>query len=187
MKKNLFAAILCLIPLCSVFAQVTDSLYPSPEYTNQPYYFSKNMKKLLALEKTSARMEQKTKALGYGGSATEFVIVGEKSSIVIEVSDTSEFVLSATGMFSMMDPSQIFALYALDISGHNREAALQENKGIFGKNKHEESRISYNVKKSGGNLVLVVTKKLSRGQYAFVNLATTGTDQSLDAYCFTVQ
>jgi len=166
-------------------AQSVDS-YPVPDTKNEPYYFNKSSHSLEALEKVNAQMEQRTKALGYGGTATEFVISGEKSPVIIPPVDSMEFIISAEGMLAEMDPSQILALYSLKINHHNREAALQETKGIF-KKKHEESRLLYEVKKVGDKLVLVFPKRLSKGEYAFINLAATGSNQLLNAYCFRVQ
>jgi hypothetical protein len=183
MKFLLVGLLMSSVHLLS--AQSVNS-FPSPENKNEPYYFNKNENSLRALEKVNAVMEQRTKELGYGGTATEFVITGEKSPVIISATDSMEFIVSTEGMLAEMDPSQILALYSLDLNHHNREAALQETKGIF-KKKNKESRLIYNVKKTGNLIVLTVPKKLSKGEYAFINLAATGSNQSLDAYCFRVQ
>jgi hypothetical protein len=183
MKFMLLGMMICSVQILA--AQSINS-YPAPDSKNEPYYFNKNGHSLEALEKASAQMEQLTKALGYMGTATEFVISGEKSPVIIQPIDSMEFIIGSEGMLAEMDPSQILALYSLKIYHHNREAALQETKGIF-KKKHEESRLPYEVKKIGDTIVLILPKRLSKGEYAFINLAATATNQSLDAYCFRVQ
>src|SRR5690349_2345804 len=83
--------------------------YPSPEYANHPYFFDKGTKQLTALEKSSAKISSKVKALGYGGMSTQYVIEGGSSAVNIPSADTIEFVV--TGGNAMMDPSQMFSLY----------------------------------------------------------------------------
>src|SRR5215831_5670638 len=98
-----FLLIGMLVGLVHVLPAQSTNSYPAPENKNEPYYFNKNSHLPEALEKASAQMEQRTKALGYGGTATEFVVSGEKSSVIIPPVDSMEFIISATGMLAEMD------------------------------------------------------------------------------------
>jgi hypothetical protein len=161
--------------------------YPSPEYANHPYFFDKGSKQLTALEKSSAKMSTKVKALGYGGMSTQYVIEGGSSAVNIPSADTIEFVV--TGGNAMMDPSQMFSLYMLDAKKNQRSAIMAQGGGLLGKNKKKE-KISCLLKKVNDKYVLVVPVKLEAGQYAFINTMPSGgggMDQTFDAYCFAVK
>jgi hypothetical protein len=179
-----------LFPLLLLIAALTvhaQDKYPNPEYANHPYFFDKNTKQLMALEKSSAKMSTKVKALGYGGMTSQYVIEGNTSSVNLPVADTTEFVVTGGNM--MMDPSQMFSLYLLDANKRQRSAVMAQGKGLLGKNKQAE-KISCLLKKVNDKYVLVVPAKLEPGQYAFINTMPaggTGMDQTFDAYCFAVR
>lgn len=178
-------SIICLVAVAGLQAQ---DQYPSPEYANHPYYFDKTTKQLTALEKSTAKISTRVKALGYGGMSQQYVIDGNTSSMNIPAADTIEFVV--TGGNAMMDPSQMMSLYALSANKKQRAATLAQGGGILkGKNKQAE-KISCLLKKINDKYVLVVPVKLEPGQYAFINTMPSGgggMDQSYDAYCFTVK
>ena len=158
--------------------------YPRPEFANQPYYFDKSSKQLTALERSTAKISTRVKALGYGGMSTQYVIEGSTSPVSISPGDTSEFVVN--GGNAMMDPSQMMSLYLLDANKRQRSATVAQAKGLFGK-KQEAGKISCLLKKVNDYYVLVVPAKLEPGQYAFINMVGgSGMDQSYDAYCFSV-
>jgi hypothetical protein len=177
----------CLVLLIGILPLYAQDQYPSPEYANHPYFFDKSTKQLTALEKSSAKMSTKVKALGYGGMSSQYVIEGGSSSVNIPSADTIEFVV--TGGNAMMDPSQMFALYPLDASKRQRSAVMAQGGGILSKNKKAE-KISCLLKKINDKYVLVVPSKLEAGQYAFINTMPaggSGMDQRFDAYCFSVK
>jgi hypothetical protein len=161
--------------------------YPSPEYANHPYFFDKSTKQITALEKSSAKISTKMKALGYGGTSIQYVIDGNTSSLSIPGGDTTEFVI--TGGNTMMDPSQMLSLYLLDANKKQRSAVMAQGKGLFGK-KPEAGKITCLLKKFNDKYVLVVPQKLPPGQYAFINMvggSGGGMDASYDAYCFMIK
>jgi hypothetical protein len=179
--------LLCIILLIGSMGLLAQDQYPSPEYANHPYFFDKGTKKLTALEKSSAKMSTKVKALGYGGMSSQYVIEGGSSAVNIPSADTIEFVV--TGGNTMMDPSQMFALYPLDANKRQRSAVMMQGKGLLGKNKKAE-KISCLLKKVNDKYVLVVPVKLEPGEYAFINTMPSGGsgyDQAYDAYCFAVK
>lgn len=176
-----------LIVLMATNSLRAQDQYPNPEYANHPYFFDKNTKQLTALEKSSAKMSTKVKALGYGGMTSQYVIDGNTSSVNVPVADTTEFVV--TGGNQMMDPSQMFSLYPLDANKRQRSAVMAQGKGLLGKNKQAE-KISCLLKKINDKYVLVVPARLEPGQYAFINSMPAGgsaMDRTFDAFCFSVK
>lgn len=181
--KYLFPLLLLVV----AFEVRAQDQYPNPEYANHPYFFDKNTKQLTALEKSSAKMSTKVKALGYGGMSSQYVIDGNTSSVNLPVADTTEFVV--TGGNTMMDPSQMFSLYPLDANKRQRSAVMAQGKGLLGKNKQAE-KISCLLKKVKDQYVLVVPARLEPGQYAFISTMPAGGSgmaQTFDAYCFSVR
>jgi hypothetical protein len=177
--------LLCTILLLATAGINAQDKYPNPEFANHPYYFDKSTKQLTALEKSSAKISTKAKALGYGGVSSQYVIEGNASSINIPVSDTTEFVV--TGGNNLMDPSQMLSLYSLDVNKRQRSAVMAQGKGLFGKNK-EAGKITCMLKKINDKYVLVVPMKLEPGQYAFINMiGGGGMEHTYDAYCFSVK
>ena len=179
--------LLCIIFFAGAMQVQAQDQYPSPEYANHPYFFDKSNKQLTALEKSSAKISTKIKALGYGGMSSQYVIEGGSSAVNIPSADTTEFVV--TGGNQLMDPSQMFSLYPLDAGKKQRAAVLAQGKGLLGKNKQAE-KISCLLKKVNDKYVLVVPVKLEPGQYAFINTMPSGgggMDQTFDAYCFAVK
>lgn len=180
--------LLSVILLAGTMSTMAQDQYPKPEFANHPYYFDKSSKQLTALEKTTAKISSKMKALGYGGMSSQYVIDGTESSMSIAVADTIEFVVTGGNM--MMDPSQMMSLYSLDVSKKQRAAVVSQSKGRFGGKNKQAEKISCLLKKEGDKYVLVVPVKLEPGQYAFINSMPSGgggMDQSFDAYCFAVK
>lgn len=177
--------LLCFILAFSAVALRAQEAYPRPEFANHPYFFNKDTKQLTALEKSSAKIATKVKALGYGGMSTNYVIDGNTSTVNIPVADTTEFVV--TGGNTMMDPSQMLSLYLLSANKKQRSAVMAQGKGVFGK-KQQAGKISCLLKKINDTYVLVVPMKLEPGEYAFINMMNSGggMEQSFDAYCFSV-
>jgi hypothetical protein len=157
--------------------------YPKPEYANAPYFYDRGNQKLIALEKSSAKIKNKTKLLGYGGSSQQYVIDGDKAAVNIKSTDTCEFVM--TGMSSMMDQSQMITLYSFKPGGKERIAVMQQSGGKFGKDKDNPDKISFNVKKDDDKMIFVLPKLLP-GEYGFVNMMSMGGGRSFDVYCFHV-
>ena len=68
--------------------------YPDPEFNNEVYYLKKDsVHSLVRLEKTSAKMEGKSKGAGFGGYENGYAVDGSKSDIRLSGSNLS-FVVS---------------------------------------------------------------------------------------------
>ena len=140
-----------------------------PSFLNHVYYYTPDS--LTDLEQNTARMESKTKAMGYGGSEGGFYMDGAKSIVRIRAGDSIRFIVKMN--MSMMDPSMMLKLYKFDSRKGNREAIVSSQGGMFsgGKSKNNASEIIFNIQKSGtDDYILVPASRLAPGEYAFLNL-----------------
>ncbi len=140
-----------------------------PLFLNHIYYYM--LDSLTSLEQNTARMESKTKGMGYGGSEAGFYMDGAKSNVRIPTGDSIRFIVKMN--MSMMDPSMMIKLYKFDSKKGNREAIISSQGGMFdrGKSGNNANEISYNIQKSGAeDFIMVPAVRLAPGEYAFLNL-----------------
>lgn len=143
--------------LVSVFSFAVFSLsaqkYPEPEFSNEIYYLKKDsVHSLVRLEKSSAKMDTKTKAGGFGGMENGYYFDGEKSDVRLNNGANLSFVLSTgasgsprssstpqqdsmmrangvdpsmmSGMSGMHDPANTVTLYKTDVGKGSRKILL---------------------------------------------------------------
>jgi len=189
--------------------------YPEPEFSNEVYYLKKDKDfSLVRLEKSSSKMENKTKIVG--PSENSYSIEGDKSPVRLSSGTNFSFVISkgssqgssspksdsvtkANGLdpnmmdeMSMGDPSQTITLYKVSSEKNIRKIYLMKVGGYFsmGKNKLQSSdKMTFSVKKvRNGYWELVIDKPLSKGEYAFtmMNPGTGGMDASSLIFAFGV-
>ena len=141
---------------------------PDPKFLNHIYYYANDS--LTELEQTTARMVNKTKAFGYGGSETGYEMDGEKSTVRIGAGNNIRFTVKL-GM-SMADPSMMIKLYKLRSAKNKREAILDSEGGRYSKSKSSDnSEIPFNVQKSGNDTYLIIpATALNSGEYGFLNM-----------------
>jgi hypothetical protein len=189
--------------------------YPDPEFNNEVYYLKKDsVHSLVRLEKTSAKMEGKSKGAGFGGYENGYAVDGSKSDIRLSGSNLS-FVVSngpsassssgssaqrdsmmrANGMDpsmmggmpgSMSDPATAITLYKTDAGKGTRKIYTMKTGGAFsmGKNKSSD-KFTFSVKKiREGYWELVVDKPLPKGEYAFVTMNGYSGVGGMDALLF---
>ena len=189
--------------------------YPDPEFNNEVYYLKKDsVHSLVRLEKTSAKMEGKSKGAGFGGYENGYAVDGSKSVIRLSGSNLS-FVVSngpsassspgssaqrdsmmrANGMDpsmmggmpgSMSDPATAITLYKTDAGKGTRKIYTMKTGGAFsmGKNKSSD-KFTFSVKKiREGYWELVVDKPLPKGEYAFVTMNGYSGVGGMDALLF---
>ena len=189
--------------------------YPDPEFNNEVYYLKKDsVHSLVRLEKTSAKMEGKSKGAGFGGYENGYAVDGSKSDIRLSGSNLS-FVVSngpsassspgssaqrdsmmrANGMDpsmmggmpgSMSDPATAITLYKTDAGKGTRKIYTMKTGGAFsmGKNKSSD-KFTFSVKKiREGYWELVVDKPLPKGEYAFVTMYGYSGVGGMDALLF---
>ena len=172
--------------------------YPDPEFTNEVYYLKKDsVHSLVRLEKTSAKLEGKSKGAGFGGYENGYVLDGDKSTVRFSNGSNVSFVFATgntgagssnssaqrdsiiranggdpsmmSGMASMTDPANTISLYKADMAKGKRKILMQKVGGAFGGGKVQSSdKYTFSVKKvRDGYWELVVDKPLPKGEYAF--------------------
>ena len=216
MKKCFLIAFAIFAPGLFLFAQPEKTNYPEPEFSNEVYYLKKDKDySLVRLEKSSSKMDNKTKIIG--GSSNSYNIEGEKSPIRFTSGNSFSFVFSkgtspgsssprsdsmmkANGMDPNMmedmgggmDPSSALTLYKTSSEKNNRKIYLMKVGGYFstGKNKMQTSdKITFSIKKiRNGYWELVIDKPLPKGEYAFtmMNMGMSGMDGSTLIFAFGV-
>ena len=205
MKKIILLPVLFTVNISLLFAQKNTQQYPTPEFSNEIYFFKKDSAQVSRLEKGYSKMETKTKMGGMGGADNGYSLEGSRSSVRLEAGNLSfiffngdpstdnnpqsDSAMRANGMDpSMMndamsvmnDPSQTTSLYNMNVNKGNRKVTLQSYNGmkIFGKSKKESIKYMLSIKKiRKGYYELIVDKPLTKGEYAFV---VTGMGMSMD-------
>jgi hypothetical protein len=189
--------------------------YPEPEFSNEVYYLKKDKDySLVRLEKSSSKMENKTKVVGASeqsyniegdkspvrlASGTNFSFIISKGSSQGSSSPKSDSMMKANGLdpnmmdeMSMGDPSQAITLYKASSEKSIRKIYLVKVGGYFsmGKNKIQSSdKMTFSVKKiRSGYWELVIDKPLPKGEYAFtmMGMGTSGMDGSTLIFAFGV-
>lgn len=196
--KNVIWATVLLYAASNLNAQN----YPEPEFTNEVYYLKKDsVHSLVRLEKEISKMDTKTKAGGFGGFESGYMLNGEKSSARLMKGINLSFVLStgsssntssaqtdsmmrANGMDpsimqgmsgGMGDPSNSITLYKTDAGKGQRKILMQKGGGAFGSKKLQSSdKYTFSVRKiRDGYWELVIDKTLPKGEYAFTTMSYT--------------
>jgi len=189
--------------------------YPEPEFSNEVYYLKKDKDySLVRLEKSSSKMENKTKIVGPSeqsyniegdkspvrlSSGTNFSFIISKGSSQGSSSSRSDSMMKANGLdpnmmdeMSMGDPSQAITLYKASSEKNIRKIYLVKVGGYLsmGKSKLQSSdKMTFSVKKiRSGYWELVIDKPLAKGEYAFtmMGMGTSGMDGSTTIFAFGV-
>ncbi len=212
MLRMFFLSATLLLNAYWIYAQA----YPEPEFSNEVYYLKKDKDySLVRLEKSSSKMDNKTKIVG--PSEQSYSIEGDKSPVRLSSGTNFSFIISkgssqgsssspksdsmmkANGLepnmmdeMSMGDPSQAITLYKATPEKNTRKIYLMKVGGYFsmGKNKLQSSdKMTFSVKKiRSGYWELVIDKPLSKGEYAFtmMGMGTSGMDGSSLIFAFGV-
>lgn len=196
--KKIFLTIVVYLPALIIWSQPDQIKYPVPEFSNEVYWLQKDSNKVVRLEKTTSKMDTKTKMGGMGGAENGYSVDGERSSIRLKNGNNLSFVFSTgtasaqssnpaadstmrangldpammQGMGSMTDPSNSITLYKAESGKGDRKVLLMKTPGMlpFGSKKIRSSdKMGFSVKKiKEGYWELVIDKKLSSGEYVFV-------------------
>jgi hypothetical protein len=154
---------------------------PDLEILNLIHAWNKGNNQTLALEKTTAQMKSKTKALGYGGVNIVFEVMGDKSPVRLAGSDQTAFLVNTGG--SVPDG---FVLYKLSVKKKYREAVSTNVNGV-GQMKGSEGVISVNIKSMKNGLYeLTPATALAKGEYFFAQRSNSNalTTSNADVYTF---
>jgi len=181
MKKNLFLILICFSSQ-QLFAHEQKDSIPEPEFMNQVYQYDKINKKLVELERTNAEMKSKIKIMG-GGSVV-YSLDGSKSEARINSekinSENSSFMIAFAAGTMMSDPTMTLKLYRLDSKKGKREAPV----GHYGSTGKDE-QVDLKFKKiRDGVYEVVVSGRLDKGEYGFINMTAMGQGGKLAVYAF---
>ena len=196
MKKTILLPVLFIANVSLLFAQKNTQQYPTPEFSNEIYFFKKDSAQVSRLEKGYSKVEAKTKMGGFGGGENAYSLEGSKSSIRLEAGNLSfiffigdpttdnnpqsDSTMRANGMdpsmmgdamSAMNDPSKTTSLYNMNVEKGTRKVTLQSFTGmkLLGKSKKESTKYTLSIKKvRQGYYELIVDKPLTKGEYAFV-------------------
>jgi hypothetical protein len=127
------------------------------------------------LENTTALKKQKKKLGGFAGVSFTYEMEGEKSPIRLNTDGAIFVIEQGTGMLSM-DISMTLLLYKLEIKEGKRIAVVGDYKGsIFKGGTTTDTKIATTSKQLKEGLTqLMPTKKLEKGEYAFVSSTMEG-------------
>ena len=195
MKKLIILLLMIAVNYSLLLAQTTQVKYPTPEFSNEIYFFNKESSSVVRLEKGYSSQETSSKMGGMGGTSMGYSIEGSKSDVRIPYgnlsfiyytgeapanSEASDSAMRANGMdpsamgdpMAMMnDPARTTALYSMIAEKGKRNIITMAFSGmkILGKNKKESIKYTISIKNvKKGYYELVVDKPLPRGEYAFV-------------------
>ncbi|MGZ8559362.1 MAG: hypothetical protein ACXWWC_13550 [Chitinophagaceae bacterium] len=169
--------VLLITFFCCVF-YLSAQTYPEPEFSNEVYYLRKDsVNSLFRLEKGSSKMENKTKAGGFGGYEMGYVLDEEKSTVRLNKAPNLSFVfstgatttarkyspqedsmmrangmdpsmMSGMGRGGGMDPANNITLYKAESEKGKRKILMQKAGGAFGGKKAQSSdKYTFSVKK----------------------------------------
>lgn len=175
---------------CGISIQAQDN-YPEPEFSNEVYYLKKDSNALVRLEKGTSKIDTKTKAGGFGGAESAYVMDGERSSIRLNTGKDLSFVFSTDASGGMMDPTKMISLYKAAEGKGTRKIIIQKSPGMFGSNKlQSRDKISFSTKKiREGYWELVIDKPLAKGEYMFssMDMGMSAMDGSVTLFAFAVE
>lgn len=158
---------------------------PVPTTLSEVTHYRKSDNSLQPLEKGKAEFVTKSKGMGFGGAATNFVLEGDKASIRIGAADTVSFIVALGD--GMGDPSAWFSLFRVDVKKGKRVANYVNTKVYGGKSGSGDGIISFTVRKLGDQAYEIIPSvKLEPGEYFFVNRGTLGNygGKGADAFAF---
>jgi hypothetical protein len=155
---------------------------PNPAFLNQVYYYWSDS--LLACPKTEGQMENKMKAMGFGGSQMGYTMDGSKAALRIKAGDSLRFVVK---MVTMGDPSSMLQLLRFESKKDSRQAVMS-TQGRFGGNKNPKNQVSFDIQRSATDVfILIPSSRLTPGEYGFMNqmmMKQSGTSVTYTFYTF---
>ncbi len=166
MKK--LALLTCMFFSVTIKAQDIGSYGKAPSTVVKLYHAA--TEKQTDIETIGAIRKQKKKFGGFGGISFTYEMEGEKSPVRLNA-DSAIFVIEqGSGMLSM-DMSMTLQLFRLEIKNGNRVAVQGDYKpSLLGTGKTTDTKITTSSKQLKAGLTqLMPTKKLEKGEYAFVS------------------
>jgi hypothetical protein len=210
--KKIFTSLLLFAAYHSGLIAQTNAKYPTPEFSNEIYFFKKDSIQAMRLEKGYSKMEMKTKMGGMGGGQSGYTLEGSKSPVRLHSGElsfiffggeasgsapsASDSFMKANGMdpssmgdpMAMMnDPSKTTSLYKMNVEKGDRKITIQAYQGmkILGKSTKESTKYTLSIRKvRQGYYELIVDKPLEKGEYAFLVTDAGSMDGSYKLFAF---
>ena len=163
---------------------IGDSLFSDnhklePEYSNRPYYVNNN--ELIRFEKVKAKIDYKTKAMGFGGSNTYFTSFGIESSTKFKKGKIPSILIKIEGM---EDPEESIIILKSEKTKKNKDRRRfkQASMSLGGKSRDvSDNEISFKLKKVSHNIYkLEIDETIDLGEYAIIP------ESSKYIYCFAI-
>ena len=89
MKKTIVLLLFIAVNYSLLLAQTTQVKYPTPEFSNEIYFFDKDGSKAVRLEKGYSKQETQSKMGGMGGTNMGYTLEGSKSDVRIPAGNVS--------------------------------------------------------------------------------------------------
>ena len=89
MKKIIILLLLVAVNYSLLLAQSTQVKYPTPEFSNEIYFFNKESSQAVRLEKGYSKQETSSKMGGMGGTNMGYSLEGSKSDVRIPYGNLS--------------------------------------------------------------------------------------------------
>lgn len=154
---------------------------PEPDIINLIHYYEKAQGKITPLEKSTAQMRTRSKALGYGGVNLTFELNTPKSDVRLPQAETLAFMVNTGG-----GPADAFVLYKLQVKKNTRQAVATNYSAFVGM-KGSEGVVAINIKVlKPGVFELIPAAKLVPGEYFFANktAGNAATTSNAEVYAF---
>ena len=147
---------------------VQETILPTPEYINQPYYFDKSGNKLIKLENTSALLTTKKKTLGLKGAKQILSMDATSSKIRFVAKKDIVFIIKTSG--DVIDLTSYIKLYQFIPVEQKRQVTITAKEGLLtDKDEAKGKLMSFSVKMiSKDNYQIQLPEQLEAGEYGFV-------------------
>lgn len=161
-----------------------------PEFAGRPYIMNKDSS-LSSLERVDAKLDSKTKGMGYGGLEIYYSVFSSKSETRFKVNEIPKIVIKIE---AGKDPSEEITLVVAEVKKEKRRF-IQSDEAMGGRAKNiAQSFIKLEFKKiKNGIYEIIVPQNLAIGEYGFlpyykgpsgVDLIISGSGQSAKISCF---
>jgi hypothetical protein len=149
-------------------ATVKETVLPTPEFINQPYYFDNDGNRLIKLENANALMVTKKKTLGLKG-AKQFLSMDDPTSKIRFVAKKDiVFFIKTSG--DVIDLTSYVKLYQFLPADQKREATITSKEGVLNNKDEAKGKLmSFSVKMiAPDNYQIQLPEQLEAGEYGFV-------------------
>ena len=149
-------------------AVVVETVLPTPEFINQPYYYDNDGNKLIKLENANALMVTKKKTLGLKGARQFLSMEASSSKIRFVAKKDIVFFIKTSG--DVIDLTSYIKLYEFVPADQKREATVTSTEGVLNNKDEAKGRlINFSVKMiSKDNYQVQLPEQLAAGEYGFV-------------------